>query len=148
MTTLETLNLLCEAVDVQANFHFPFVLVLHGKAVLIMELLAALTINLSILWYLKEMAYGDSFLCLNLYVNKDRKMKCVFWAERKDFHCDPFYMINFRTIFVSSSCCHYLTVTKKTKHLLCSHLVIICVTLVLIAKQYLEKKKKKSAIQN
>lgn len=78
-----------------------------------MGLLAVLTINLSILWYLKEMAFGGSFLCLNLYVNKDRKMKCIFWAERKDIHCDPFCMINFRMIFVSASCCHYLTVMKK-----------------------------------
>lgn len=78
-----------------------------------MGLFTALTINLSISWYLKEMAFGGSFLCLNLYVNKDRKMKCIFWAERGDIHCDPFCMINFRMLFVPSLCCHYLTVTKK-----------------------------------
>lgn len=96
-----------------SNFHFPFVLVLHGKAVLIMGLFTVLTINLSILWYLKEMAFGASFLCLNLYVNKDRKMKCIFWAERGDIHCNPLCMINFRVLFVCSLCCHYSTVMKK-----------------------------------
>lgn len=145
MTTLETLNFLCEVVRVQANFHFPFVLVLHGKAVLIMGLLAVLTINLSILRYLKETAFGGSFLCLNLYVNKDRKMKCIFWAERENIRCDPFCMINFRMIFVSAPCCHYLTVTKKN-HFLWSRLVVMCITLELIEKQYL--KKNESAFQN
>lgn len=110
-----------------------------------MGLFTALTINLSISWYLKEMAFGGSFLCLNLYVNKDRKMKCIFWAERGDIHYDPFCMINFRMLFVPSLCCHYLTVTKK----------ITFFALTWLYFYYLKadwkivfKKKKKSAFQN